>query len=114
MPMVLVMWKMTWRNLRWISCWLCTRATTATDEAIARAVRWRAPLTLVAPCCHHDLQVRVKRACKNTAVPAVIAARDLTGAVRGHHHGRVSSARVASVGAQSQRGGMDRRGAHGA
>ena len=37
---------------------------TATDEALARAVRWRAPLTLVAPCCHHDLQVRMKRAAK--------------------------------------------------
>ena len=42
---------------------------TATDEAIARAVRWRAPLTLVAPCCHHDLQVRMKRAAKNTPAP---------------------------------------------
>jgi hypothetical protein len=30
---------------------------TATDEALARAVRWSAPLTLVSPCCHHDLQV---------------------------------------------------------
>ena len=37
---------------------------TATDEALARAVRWRAPLTLVAPCCHHDLQVRMRRAAK--------------------------------------------------
>ena len=42
---------------------------TATDEAIARAVRWRAPLTLVAPCCHHDLQVRMKRAAKNSSAP---------------------------------------------
>ena len=33
---------------------------TATDEALVRAVRWNAPLTLVAPCCHHDLQVRLK------------------------------------------------------
>ena len=28
---------------------------TATDEALARAVRWQAPLVLAAPCCHHDL-----------------------------------------------------------
>jgi SAM-dependent methyltransferase len=34
----------------------------ATDEAIARAVRWNAPLTLVSPCCHHDLQVRLRDA----------------------------------------------------
>ena len=29
---------------------------TATDEALARAVRWRAPLVLAAPCCHNDVQ----------------------------------------------------------
>ena len=29
---------------------------TATDEALARAVRWGAPVVLAAPCCHHDLQ----------------------------------------------------------
>ncbi len=29
---------------------------TATDEALARAVRWRAPVILAAPCCHHDIQ----------------------------------------------------------
>ena len=35
---------------------------TATDEALTRAVRWNAPLTLVSPCCHHDLQVRMRAA----------------------------------------------------
>ncbi len=29
---------------------------TATDEALARAVRWEAPVVLAAPCCHHDVQ----------------------------------------------------------
>jgi SAM-dependent methyltransferase len=29
---------------------------TATDDALAAAVRWRAPVVLAAPCCHHDLQ----------------------------------------------------------
>jgi SAM-dependent methyltransferase len=29
---------------------------TASDDALARAVRWRAPVILVAPCCHHDVQ----------------------------------------------------------
>ncbi|WP_370441958.1 class I SAM-dependent methyltransferase [Kineococcus halophytocola] len=29
---------------------------TATDEALARAVRWGAPLVLAAPCCHRDVQ----------------------------------------------------------
>jgi SAM-dependent methyltransferase len=35
---------------------------TATDDALARAVRWRAPLVLAAPCCHHDLQRRLRAA----------------------------------------------------
>jgi SAM-dependent methyltransferase len=29
---------------------------TATDEALARAVGWEAPIVLAAPCCHHDIQ----------------------------------------------------------
>jgi hypothetical protein len=35
---------------------------TATDDALARAVRWRSPVLLAAPCCHHDLQAQVARA----------------------------------------------------
>ena len=35
---------------------------TATDEALARAVRWRAPVVLAAPCCHHDLQRQLRTA----------------------------------------------------
>jgi SAM-dependent methyltransferase len=29
---------------------------TATDDALARAVRWGSPVVLAAPCCHHDVQ----------------------------------------------------------
>jgi SAM-dependent methyltransferase len=29
---------------------------TATDDALARAVRWGAPVIIAAPCCHHDVQ----------------------------------------------------------
>ncbi|HEY7044387.1 MAG TPA: SAM-dependent methyltransferase [Nocardioidaceae bacterium] len=29
---------------------------TATDDALARAVLWRAPVIVAAPCCHHDIQ----------------------------------------------------------
>lgn len=29
---------------------------TATDDALARAVQWRTPVILAAPCCHHDVQ----------------------------------------------------------
>ncbi|HET7385831.1 MAG TPA: SAM-dependent methyltransferase [Nocardioidaceae bacterium] len=35
---------------------------TATDDALARAVRWRAPLVLAAPCCHHDVASQLRRA----------------------------------------------------
>jgi SAM-dependent methyltransferase len=35
---------------------------TATDEALARAVRWQAPVVLAAPCCHHDLQAQLDAA----------------------------------------------------
>ena len=33
---------------------------TATDEALARAVRWEAPYVLAAPCCHHDIGAQVR------------------------------------------------------
>jgi SAM-dependent methyltransferase len=35
---------------------------TATDDALARALGWEAPLVLSAPCCHHDLQTRLAAA----------------------------------------------------
>ncbi len=35
---------------------------TATDEALAQVVRWQAPVALVAPCCHHDLQAQLRGA----------------------------------------------------
>jgi hypothetical protein len=33
---------------------------TATDDALARAVGWRAPLVLAAPCCHHDVAAQLR------------------------------------------------------
>jgi SAM-dependent methyltransferase len=35
---------------------------TATDEALARALGWRAQWILAAPCCHHDIAVQLKAA----------------------------------------------------
>lgn len=35
---------------------------TATDEALARAVRWRAGHILAAPCCHHELSAQLRSA----------------------------------------------------
>ncbi|MEO8329685.1 MAG: SAM-dependent methyltransferase [Candidatus Nanopelagicales bacterium] len=34
---------------------------TATDDALARAIGWRAPLILAAPCCHHDIQRQLRQ-----------------------------------------------------
>lgn len=34
---------------------------TATDEALARAVRWGSSLILAAPCCHHDVAAQLRR-----------------------------------------------------
>ena len=33
---------------------------TATDQALARAVRWNAQWVLAAPCCHHDIAAQLK------------------------------------------------------
>ncbi|WP_229074024.1 SAM-dependent methyltransferase [Actinoplanes sp. DH11] len=35
---------------------------TATDQALARAVRWEARWVLAAPCCHHDIAAQLKNA----------------------------------------------------
>lgn len=35
---------------------------TATDDALALAVRWQAPGILAAPCCHHDIQRQLDEA----------------------------------------------------
>ena len=42
---------------------------TATDEALARAVRWGAQHILAAPCCHHELSTQLRSA----AAPAPYA-----------------------------------------
>jgi hypothetical protein len=39
---------------------------TATDDALAQAVRWQAPLVLAAPCCHHDVAAQLR----STPAPA--------------------------------------------
>ena len=35
---------------------------TATDDALAQAVRWEAPLVLASPCCHHDVSSQLRGA----------------------------------------------------
>ncbi|HTY71021.1 MAG TPA: SAM-dependent methyltransferase [Actinomycetes bacterium] len=51
---------------------------TATDDALARAIGWRAPLVLAAPCCHHDVQRQL------TAAGGAAAAPEPYGAIARH------------------------------
>jgi SAM-dependent methyltransferase len=51
---------------------------TATDDALARAVDWEAPLVLAAPCCHHDIQKQLK----SVSPPAPYALMTRYGIVR--------------------------------
>ncbi|GAB3861463.1 hypothetical protein GCM10028801_25660 [Nocardioides maradonensis] len=45
---------------------------TATDEALARAVGWDAPLVLAAPCCHHDIAAQLRRATPPPAYSSLV------------------------------------------
>ncbi len=47
---------------------------TATDDALAQAVGWQAPLVLAAPCCHHDVAAQLRRARGAEGGPAPYAA----------------------------------------
>jgi SAM-dependent methyltransferase len=45
---------------------------TATDDALARAVEWRAALVLAAPCCHRDISRQLRENAGETAFPALV------------------------------------------
>ncbi|HYO38918.1 MAG TPA: SAM-dependent methyltransferase [Nocardioidaceae bacterium] len=51
---------------------------TATDDALARAVTWEAPVVLAAPCCHHDVAAQLRR----TPTPAPYALLTRSGILR--------------------------------
>ncbi len=51
---------------------------TATDDALARAVEWEAPLVLAAPCCHHDIAAQLRK----SPPPAPYAALTRDGILR--------------------------------
>jgi SAM-dependent methyltransferase len=46
---------------------------TATDDALAQAVHWGAPVVLASPCCHHDLQRQMSAG--STPAPYGLVAR---------------------------------------
>ncbi len=50
---------------------------TATDEALARSVRWGTPVVLAAPCCHHDVQ-------RQLTAPGAAASPEPYGALTRH------------------------------
>jgi SAM-dependent methyltransferase len=45
---------------------------TATDDVLARAVDWGAPLVLVSPCCHHDVQRQLKVSSSPTDYSSIV------------------------------------------
>jgi SAM-dependent methyltransferase len=46
---------------------------TATDDALAQALTWRAPLVLAAPCCHHDVAAQLRESSRRGEVPGEYA-----------------------------------------
>lgn len=42
---------------------------TATDDALAQALRWDAPVVLAAPCCHHDVQRQLSEVDRSRLAP---------------------------------------------
>ncbi|MGQ7297211.1 class I SAM-dependent methyltransferase [Quadrisphaera sp. KR29] len=49
---------------------------TATDDALARAVAWGAPVVLAAPCCHRDVQRQLVAAGAGTPSSSLAPAQD--------------------------------------
>ncbi|MFT3874067.1 MAG: SAM-dependent methyltransferase [Nocardioides sp.] len=45
---------------------------TATDDALARAISWQAPVILAAPCCHHDVAAQLRRATAPTPYASIV------------------------------------------
>lgn len=66
---------------------------TATDDALARAVTWEAPLVLAAPCCHHDIASQLRR----TPTPAPYTLLTRNGILRERFADTLTDAMRASV-----------------
>jgi len=66
---------------------------TATDDALARAVGWEAPLVLAAPCCHHDIAAQLRKA----PTPAPYAMLTRHGILRERLPDTLTDARRASL-----------------
>jgi SAM-dependent methyltransferase len=66
---------------------------TATDDALARAVTWEAPLVLAAPCCHHDVAAQLRR----TPTPAPYSLLTRSGILRERFADTLTDAMRAAV-----------------
>jgi SAM-dependent methyltransferase len=66
---------------------------TATDDALARAVTWDAPVVLAAPCCHHDVAAQLRRA----PTPAPYSSLTRNGILRERFADTLTDAMRASV-----------------
>jgi SAM-dependent methyltransferase len=66
---------------------------TATDDALARAVTWGAPVVLAAPCCHHDVAAQLRRA----PTPAPYSSLTRNGILRERFADTLTDAMRASV-----------------
>jgi SAM-dependent methyltransferase len=66
---------------------------TATDDALARAVSWRAPVVLAAPCCHHDIAAQLRTA----TAPAPYSLLTRSGILRERFADTLTDAMRASV-----------------
>jgi SAM-dependent methyltransferase len=55
---------------------------TATDDALAQALAWDAPLVLAAPCCHHDVAAQLRESARRDTVPAEYASLVRDGILR--------------------------------
>jgi SAM-dependent methyltransferase len=66
---------------------------TATDDALARAVTWQAPVVLAAPCCHHDVSAQLRR----TPTPAPYALLTRSGILRERFADTLTDAMRAAV-----------------
>ena len=87
---------------------------TATDEALARAVEWEAPLVLAAPCCHHDIAAQLRAGADPGAVRHAHPARHPARAVRRHPDRRAAGLADAAAGLPGRRGAVRREPAHAA
>lgn len=70
---------------------------TATDDAIARAIKWQSRYVLSVPCCHHDLQQQLRQREDTTPLGADIPIWCIGGATRRRANRHLSSADPADI-----------------